>query len=136
MFKFRSMHVSDGGSVITASQDKRVFTFGKFMRLMKIDELPQFINVLIGEMSVVGPRPEAKKIVESAYTNWVLETLQVKPDITSPGAIFYYAKGEKLISDLEPEKSYLNSILVPKLAIERSYIDRANFCSVNGGVKT
>lgn len=94
---------------------------------MKMDELPQFFNVLNGEMSIVGPRPEAKKIVDDAYTEWMLETLQVKPGITSPGAIYYYAKGEKLISNQDPENSYLNTILVPKLAIERAYIDRANF---------
>lgn len=127
MFKFRSMHVSNGGSVITSSADRRVFKFGKIIRQMKIDELPQFLNVVIGDMSIVGPRPEAKKIVDEAYTDWMMETLKVKPGITSPGAIFYYAKGENLISNIDPEKSYLKYILVPKLAVERSYINRANF---------
>jgi lipopolysaccharide/colanic/teichoic acid biosynthesis glycosyltransferase len=129
MLKFRTMHVSQGGALISAKQDARIFRFGNQLRRLKIDELPQFINVLRGEMSVVGPRPEDPTIVENAYTPWMLETLSVRPGITSPGAVFYYCCGESLIDPSEPEASYVQRVLPAKLAIERAYIERATVLS-------
>ena len=129
MLKFRSMHVSNKGAVITAKNDARIFMFGSLLRGLKIDELPQFINVLKGDMSIVGPRPEDPLIVKEAYEPWMMETLNIRPGITSPGAIFYYAKGEKLIDPDRPEASYITHILQPKLAIERAYIERATVLS-------
>lgn len=129
MFKFRSMHISNGGAVITAKQDPRIFLFGRLLRKLKVDELPQFINVLRGDMSIVGPRPEDPKVVEQAYTPWMLETLSVRPGITSPGAIFYYARGEQLIDPNDPENSYIKCLLPPKIAIDRGYIERATLLS-------
>ena len=66
------------------------------------DELPQFLNVLRGDMSVVGPRPEDPKIVRDHYTGWMMETLAVRPGITSPGAVFYYACAEDLVDPDDP----------------------------------
>ena len=129
MLKFRSMHVSNEGAVITSRNDNRIFRFGSLLRSLKIDELPQFINVLKDDMSIVGPRPEDPKIVKEAYEPWMMNTLDVRPGITSPGAIFYYAKGEKLIDQATPEASYIARILPPKLAIERAYIARATLLS-------
>ena len=129
MLKFRSMHVSRGGSVITSAGDARIFGFGKFLRKAKIDELPQFINVLRGDMSVVGPRPEDPKIVREHYTDWMMQTLDVQPGITSPGAVFYYACGEDLVDPGDPEGSYADKLLPPKLAVEMAYIQRATFFS-------
>jgi len=129
MLKFRSMHINQGGSVITSAGDARIFGFGKFLRKAKIDELPQFLNVLKGDMSVVGPRPEDPKIVENHYTDWMMQTLDVRPGITSPGAVFYYACGEDLVDPEDPEGSYAEKLLPPKLAVEMAYIQRANFFS-------
>jgi len=129
MLKFRSMHVSNSGSVITSKNDSRIFPFGKLLRKLKLDEMPQFLNVLKGDMSLVGPRPEDPKIVDTAYTDWMMETLRIAPGITSPGAVFYYIKGEQLVSDEDPEGSYIRDLLPPKLAIERAYVERANFFS-------
>jgi lipopolysaccharide/colanic/teichoic acid biosynthesis glycosyltransferase len=129
MLKFRTMHRGDGGPVITAQTDSRVFGFGRFLRRTKLDELPQFINVLRGDMSVVGPRPEDPAIVRDHYTDWMLDTLGARPGITSPGALFYYARGEGLIEASDPEGSYATRLLPPKLAVERAYQDRATVLS-------
>jgi lipopolysaccharide/colanic/teichoic acid biosynthesis glycosyltransferase len=127
MLKFRSMHNVKNGPVITANNDPRIFGFGKFLRKSKIDELPQFWNVLVGDMSVIGPRPEDPKIVNQNYNNWMKETLNVRPGISSPGAIYYYGYGESLVSDDDPEGSYVEKLLPPKLAVELAYLQRANF---------
>lgn len=129
MLKFRSMHASSKGAVITAKGDSRIFKFGSIIRALKIDEIPQLYNVLKGDMSIVGPRPEDPKIVEKFYTPWMKETLQVKPGITSPGAVFYYIMGEDKIDVNFPEESYVKNMLPPKLAIELAYLSRANFLS-------
>jgi lipopolysaccharide/colanic/teichoic acid biosynthesis glycosyltransferase len=115
--------------VISATQDPRVFRFGRFLRKLKIDELPQFLNVLRGEMAVVGPRPEDPKIVEDAYTPWMLETLKVRPGVTSPGAVFFFSCEDGLIDGENPEESYVRHVMPAKLAIERAYIERATVLS-------
>ena len=127
MYKFRTMNVApkdDAGAVITSFGDPRIFKFGALLRKTKIDELPQFLNVLNGDMSVVGPRPEDPKIVTDHYTDWMMETLDVRPGLTSPGAVFYYACGEELIDTADPEGSYVEKLLPLKLAIERGYLAR------------
>jgi lipopolysaccharide/colanic/teichoic acid biosynthesis glycosyltransferase len=132
MFKFRSMHVSSQKTsepLITVHGDKRIFQFGKILRKTKADELPQLLNVLLGNMSLVGPRPEDPKIVETYYTDWMKYTLTACPGITSPGAIFYYGVGEKLIKKDDPEGSYATILLPPKMAIERAYLERATWLS-------
>lgn len=130
MVKLRTMHVgSDRASAITAPKDERVFRFGSWLRKLKIDELPQFWNILVGDMSVVGPRPEDPKIVERDYADWMVETLAVAPGVTSPGAIYGYVYGEQLLDSADPEGSYARNLLPPKLALERAYLDRANFFS-------
>jgi len=130
MHKFRTMDLrEDAGFQITAPNDDRVFPFGNFLRRTKIDELPQFWNVLIGDMSIVGPRPESVPIVRESYNEWMLETLQVRPGITSPGAIFGYTHEGQVLDDEDPEGSYIANMLAPKLAIELCYIKRANILS-------
>ena len=130
MLKFRSMRVgSEKQSAITSQSDARVFPFGALLRKLKIDELPQFLNVLKGDMSIVGPRPEDPKIVSESYTPWMKETLLVQPGITSPGALYYYAYGFELLDEDKPEESYISNLLAPKLAIDRAYLDRAGFWS-------
>lgn len=128
MFKFRTMHIgSDVHSAITTPSDKRIFGFGQLLRRLKIDELPQFWNILLGDMSLVGPRPEDPKIVDRDYTDWMHETLMVPPGLTSPGAVFGYIFGDTLLDDTDPEGSYKQNMLPPKLALERSYLERATF---------
>lgn len=128
MLKLRTMHVdSESTSSITAPGDSRIFAFGDLLRRLKIDELPQFWNILRGHMSVVGPRAEAPDIVDMHYTYWMRETLNVAPGITSPGAIYNYIMSEVLLDPEDPEGSYIRRVLPPKLALERAYIERASF---------
>ena len=129
MIKFRTMHVASGGAVITAIKDPRIFKFGGILRRTKLDELPQFINILLGQMSVVGPRPEDPLIVKNAYHGWMHETLICRPGLTSPGALFYYARGSDMIKSQDPEGSYCETVLPLKLAIDRAYQDRATLLS-------
>lgn len=130
MAKFRTMTVGTAGqSEITAPGDSRVFPLGRLIRLLKIDELPQLINILRGEMSIVGPRPESDVIVAEHYTDWMRETLSVAPGLTSVGAVFGYSYGDELIDPLRPEESYVERMLPAKLALERAYLERANFFS-------
>jgi len=127
MLKFRTMHVnSDQASAITAPGDLRIFGFGLWLRCLKIDELPQFWNILIGDMSLVGPRPEDPMIVERDYTEWMRETLLVAPGVTGPGSVYGYLYGEALLDTADPEGSYARHLLPPKLALERAYMERAS----------
>ena len=127
MLKFRTMHVgSDRSSAITAPGDRRVFGFGALLRKLKIDELPQFWNILSGDISVVGPRPEDPAIVARVYTDWMRETLGVRPGITGPGSVYGYIYGDALLDAADPEGSYARALLPPKLALERAYLDRAS----------
>lgn len=135
MLKFRTMHLgSDRESAITAPADTRIFGFGLWLRRLKIDELPQFLNILSGEMSLVGPRPEDPKIVERDYTDWMRETLLVAPGVTGPGSVYGYVFGDALLDDADPEGSYARNLLPPKLALERAYMERAGFFSDLGYV--
>ena len=126
LYKFRSMHLgADSGSAITGLDDPRVFWFGEFLRKTKIDEFPQFFNVILGDMSVVGPRPEAMGIVESHYGDLGRFTLTIRPGIASPGSLFNYTHADQYIGD-DPEQSYINDFLPIKLALENVYIERAS----------
>lgn len=128
MMKLRTMHVaSDRESSITAPGDSRMFAFGELIRRLKIDELPQFWNILTGDLSVVGPRPEAPAVVEKHYTDWMRETLGVAPGVTSPGAIYNYIMEDRLLDPDDPEGSYVRRMLPPKLALERAYVERVGF---------
>ena len=129
MLKFRSMHVGQPGAAITADRDPRVFGFGRVIRATKLDEVPQMLNVLRGDMAIVGPRPEDPSIVKRAYRGWMLETLSVRPGVTGPGSIFYYGWGEGLIDPADPEGAYIARLLPAKLALERAYMGRATLRS-------
>lgn len=130
MLKFRTMHVdSDRAGSITAPGDSRVFGLGAWLRRLKIDELPQLWNILVGDMSLVGPRPEDPKIVERDYGIWMRETLLVLPGVTGPGSVYGYIFGDALLEKSDPEGSYVRNLLPPKLALERAYMDRAGLIS-------
>lgn len=128
MAKFRTMSVGTASqSEITAPGDGRVFPLGRVLRLLKIDELPQLLNILRGEMSIVGPRPESAVIVADHYAEWMHDTLAVPPGLTSVGALFGYTYGDELIDPSRPEQSYVERMLPAKLALECAYLDRASF---------
>ena len=127
MHKFRTMHVGCGsGSLITGANDSRVFLAGRLLRALKIDELPQLHDVLIGKMSIVGPRPEDPGIVEQYYSPLGRRTLEVAPGLASPGSIYNYTHGHLYLDDNDPERSYVGKLLPIKLALELVYVRRAS----------
>ncbi|HVH69044.1 MAG TPA: sugar transferase [Gemmatimonadales bacterium] len=127
MYKLRTMHVHapTAGPVITAEVDPRVFAFGSFLRLSKIDELPQLVNVLRGEMSIVGPRPEHPTMVER-YTAEQRETLRVRPGLSSPASLYDYTHGARLVGSKDPVAAYINRLLPLRLELELVYVRRAS----------
>ena len=129
MYKLRTMHVATGapGSVITAARDRRVFAFGSFLRLCKIDELPQLVNILLGDMSVVGPRPENPEIVRRYYQREHQELLAVRPGLTSPGTLFDYTHGDEIIGADEPEQRYVEHMLPLRTALDLVYVRDASW---------
>ena len=129
MFKFRTMHTAQhaAASPITAKHDPRVFPFGVWLRRLKVDELPQLVNVLKGEMAIVGPRPEDPQIVKKYYAAAHLETLRVRPGLASPGSIFNYTHGEQMLAADDSEASYAARLLPVKLALELVYVRERSF---------
>ncbi|MFN8710872.1 MAG: sugar transferase [Planctomyces sp.] len=130
MYKLRTMHVrTTAGSSITAGNDPRVFAFGRLLRALKIDELPQLLNVIRGDMSIVGPRPEALDIVERHYTPAYHRTLEVRPGLTSPGSVEYYRSGEQLLQDGDAEDFYVRRLLPVKMELDLRYLETAGVVS-------
>lgn len=124
MHKFRTMETREdkNASAISRADDPRVFAFGSWLRRMKIDELPQFYDVLRGKMSLVGPRPEDPRIVRDHYSVAGMKTLSVLPGLTSIGSLYYYTNGENLLTDQDPEVFYVKHLLPIKLALDSKYI--------------
>ncbi|PWK19966.1 sugar transferase [Xanthomarina spongicola] len=127
IFKFRTMFIgSDKKGLLTlGDKDPRVTKIGYILRKYKLDELPQLINVLIGNMSFVGPRPEVRKYV-NYYLNEDLIILSVKPGITDYASIYYRNEAELLKTTKDPEKFYLENILPKKLELNKKYINSKN----------
>ncbi len=124
VYKFRTMYVNaDKAGSITANNDNRVFTFGKILRKLKIDELPQLINILQGRMSIIGPRPEAIDIVENYYTDEQKRTLDMLPGLASPGSVFNYTHGADYLSENNAEEDYAEKLMPVKLAMDLFYVD-------------
>jgi lipopolysaccharide/colanic/teichoic acid biosynthesis glycosyltransferase len=121
IYKFRTMipNANREGGGITTAQDSRVTTMGRFLRHWKIDELPQLINVIKGEMSLVGPRPEDPRYV-AGYNDQQRSLLSIRPGITSPASLAYRNEAE-LLSGEDWERRYLKEILPHKLALELEY---------------
>jgi lipopolysaccharide/colanic/teichoic acid biosynthesis glycosyltransferase len=126
MWKFRTMVTGAdrmGGS-ITPRGDYRITRVGRFLRATKIDELPQFYNLLIGDLTLVGPRPEDPGIVEH-YTTEQMKTLKVKPGITGPGQIYYTTDQVDSIPEGVPaDEYYLDHLLDNKLRVDLDYLER------------
>ncbi len=128
MYKLRTMHCRPVlGSSITSADDPRVFPVGRLLRALKIDELPQLLNVLKGEMAIVGPRPEAADIVRNYYTYEYNQSLTVRPGLTSPGSIAYYTHGEHLLANGNAEDFYVQRLLPLKMAMDLNYVKTSTF---------
>ncbi|MGD9722113.1 MAG: sugar transferase [Pirellulales bacterium] len=127
VYKFRTM-VTDAerrGSQITAGDDARITRVGRLLRASKLDELPQLFNVLRGEMSVVGPRPEVPKYVEMFRQDYAL-VLSVRPGLTDPASIKYRDEASVLGASPDPEREYVERILPDKIALARAYVAQAS----------
>lgn len=125
IYKFRSMRADAPklGGPLTVGGDPRITPIGAVLRRTKLDELPQLINVLRGEMSLVGPRPEVPKYV-ALYTSAQRQVLAVKPGITDLASIHYRSESELLAKAEDPERAYVHEILPHKLALNLEYIRR------------
>ena len=122
IFKYRTMRVgSDKFSQITVGKDSRITKVGDFLRKYKLDEIPQLINVLIGDMSLVGPRPEVPKYV-ALYTEEQREILKVRAGITDYASIEFSNENDILANEADPEKAYIEKIMPRKIELNKEYL--------------
>ena len=126
IFKYRTMRVgSDKYSQITVGKDGRITKIGSFLRKYKLDEIPQLINVLIGDMSLVGPRPEVPKYV-ALYTDEQKEILKVRAGITDYASIGFSDENDLLASEEDPEKAYIEKIMPKKIELNKKYLSEVS----------
>ena len=122
ILKYRTMRVgSDKYSQITVGKDKRITEMGSFLRKYKLDEIPQLINVLVGDMSLVGPRPEVPKYV-NLYTEEQKEILKVRAGITDYASIEFSNENDLLASEENPEKAYIEKVMPKKIELNKKYL--------------
>ncbi len=122
LYKFRTMRVGADkkGLLTVGGRDPRITPIGFALRKLKLDELPQLYNVLKGDMSLVGPRPEVEKYTR-LYTSEQQEVLRVRPGITDPASIFYRNESDVLAQSPDPELTYIREILPHKLQLSRQF---------------
>ena len=123
LLKFRSMRTDADklGKLTVGMRDPRITRIGYFIRKFKLDEFPQFINVLKGEMSIVGPRPDVKEYVD-LYTAEQRTILLVKPGITDYASLEYFEESDLLAKSTDPEKTYIEEIMPAKIKLNQKYI--------------
>jgi len=121
IMKFRTMRSDSSGTPITTSGDQRVTRIGSWLRATKIDELPQLVNVLCGEMSLVGPRPEIPEYVE-LFRDRFQQILQIRPGITDPASIAFRNEEKILKNSPDPLRTYRELIIPMKLDLSEQYI--------------
>jgi lipopolysaccharide/colanic/teichoic acid biosynthesis glycosyltransferase len=123
LVKFRTMRVGSesGGQLTIGGRDPRITESGVLLRKTKLDELPQLWNVFVGDMSVVGPRPEVPRYV-ALYTVEQREVLSVRPGITGMASIDYIDENELLARSLDPEHAYIHEVMPAKLALDLRYV--------------
>jgi lipopolysaccharide/colanic/teichoic acid biosynthesis glycosyltransferase len=128
LLKFRSMRKNSEskGQLTVGMKDNRITRSGYFIRKFKIDELPQMVNVFLGEMSVVGPRPEVPKYV-LLYNEEQQNVLSIKPGITDYASIEYVRENELLSASSDPEKTYIEEIMPAKLELNLKYLRDQSF---------
>ena len=125
ILKFRTMRTQSSlrGPLVTSGGDRRITRVGALLRSTKLDELPQLYNVLVGDMSLVGPRPEVPPYVEAFRTDY--ETiLRARPGITDLASILYRREEEVLASYPDPETAYVEEILPAKISLAKQYVER------------
>ncbi|NMM34900.1 MAG: sugar transferase [Phycicoccus sp.] len=125
--KFRSMKVDHHGGLVSTSGDSRVTRMGRFLRKSKLDELPQVLDVFIGRMSLVGPRPEVPKYVDMWPTDRRQVILSVRPGITDPASIALRNEADELAAAEDPERHYVESLLPRKTAMYVDYVNNRSF---------
>jgi len=128
IYKFRSMRVgADKGSLVTiGGHDPRITRSGYFIRKFKFDELPQLINVFVGDMSLVGPRPEVRHYVDY-WTPEQMHVLDVRPGITDPASIKFRNENELMEKAEDPEKYYIEVIMQEKIRLYLEYVSKHSF---------
>lgn len=124
IYKFRSMRKDNAGLKISTSRDTRITPVGRVLRKTKLDELPQLWNVLKGDMSFVGPRPEVREYTD-LYTPEQRQVLLLRPGITGLASIRYRNENELLTASDDPNRTYIEEIMPAKLALDLEYIPRA-----------
>jgi lipopolysaccharide/colanic/teichoic acid biosynthesis glycosyltransferase len=124
LLKFRSMKVGSdkSGKLTVGMRDARITKIGYFIRKFKLDEFPQFINVLKGEMSIVGPRPEVPEYV-NLYTEEQRKILRVKPGITDYASLEYFTENELLAKSVDPVRIYLEEVMPAKIKLNEKYLN-------------
>ncbi len=130
IWKFRTMTAGEerGGPAVTAADDRRITPLGARLRRLKLDELPQLLNILAGEMSFVGPRPEVPRFV-AAYTTAERELLEYTPGLSDPASLEYRSESELLAGADDPERLYLERIMRDKARLSLEYARRATLWS-------
>ena len=128
LWKFRTMRPmsESAGQLTVGANDMRITNAGKTLRKFKLDELPQLFNVLIGDMSLVGPRPEVPKYV-AMYTPEQRRVLSIRPGITDHASLLYFEENELLAQSEDPEKTYITEIMPAKLALNLQYLNSNSF---------
>jgi len=123
IFKFRTMHPgADAKGLLTVGgRDYRVSRAGYYLRKSKLDELPQLLNIIIGDMSIVGPRPEVRKFVD-LYNEKQMKVLSVRPGLTDYASLEYFDENKILEKSSDPEKDYIEIIMPAKLELNLRYI--------------
>lgn len=128
ILKFRTMRPAAVNTMLlTAAGDARITPIGAALRRTKLDELPQMMNVLMGQMSIVGPRPEVPQFVESWTDDDRKLILSVRPGLTDPATLHFVDEEELLAASPNPSETYINEIVPRKMALYRSYVETMNF---------
>jgi lipopolysaccharide/colanic/teichoic acid biosynthesis glycosyltransferase len=120
MYKFRSMRQGKANESVFRGEEDRIFPFGRLIRATKLDELPQLINILIGDMSIVGPRPAAVDQVEITRGGRFAAAGEVTSGLTGPSALYDYLYGDQI----ESEEEYLRDVLPTRLELDLVYLDK------------
>ena len=128
LWKFRTMkpHSEKGGQLTVGASDSRITRAGYYLRKFKVDELPQLWNVVLGDMSVVGPRPEVPRYV-ALYSPEQRKVLSIRPGITDYASLRYFEESDILAKSASPEETYIQEIMPTKLALNLEYVHKHSF---------
>jgi lipopolysaccharide/colanic/teichoic acid biosynthesis glycosyltransferase len=123
LLKFRSMYVNSAlKGTLTVGEDSRITRVGSLIRKLKLDEFPQFLNVVLGDMSIVGPRPEVFEFV-ALYSEEQRRVLSVRPGITDEASLAYFEESKLLATSTNPKKTYIEEIMPAKITINLAYLE-------------